>query len=162
MPRPPEQSVIGDTVDIGVTVGTSEVTSSETDGWGALPRPPEQSVIGDAHRIIDTALIFTVVDFSKEDSQPQSLLAPQADTLHEAFKGTFGPSSMDAFVGALRKYNKGLNHGLLGELDAHLCNVFAQRAEESAHWLSIVMPKDDKGRTNHSKRQQNRGKTRSG
>ena len=56
------------------------------------------------------------------------LLVSKANVVHGGFADT------------LELYTKSLRDRLLVEQDPQLCNVIAQRAEESSQWRSVVLP----------------------
>ena len=78
--------------------------------------------------------------------------------MHGGFRGVGRLLGSDAnvvhggFADTLDLYTKSLRDRLLVEQDTQLCNVFAQRAEESAQWRSVVLPHTERRKRPNKKK----------
>ena len=157
LPRPPEHFYIGEAGE-----GLDEVIHNLTPIVETLSADKPATTDAWWLRAIGTAgeVTHALGAHFKKSSLPLSLPHAEAVAMHSGFKGVvhiFGPNANEmhrGFAGTLEQYTKSLHDRLLVEQDPRLCNVFAQRAVESAQWLSIVLPS-----TNRRKRP-NKGKKR--
>ena len=85
-------------------------------------------------------LVLALGGVFKGNSLPPPLPLAEAAAVHGGFRGVVRLLGSDAnvvhggFADALQLYTKSVRDRLFVEQDSQLCNVIAQRAEESAQW----------------------------